>query len=287
MQLNPPSVTLLVHCEDRIGLVAKVTDFLYRHQANIMHLDEHVDRKTGIFFMRVEWDLDGFLLDRDEIADRFKKELADSIQMQWELHFSDETIRMAIFASTMPHCLYDLIASTLEDDWNVEIPLIISNHETLKAVAEKFSIPFHHFNLTAKNKQEQEQEQIRLLNQHNVDLVILARYMQILTDQFIANFPNRIINIHHSFLPAFPGAKPYHSAHSRGVKIIGSTSHYVTADLDAGPIIEQDVTRVTHQDDVRDLVRKGKNLEKIVLSRAVHAHIKRRIIVHNNKTVVF
>jgi formyltetrahydrofolate deformylase len=281
------SAVLLVHSPDRKGLVASVTDFLYKNDGNIIYLSQHVDSEKEIFFMRVEWDLEKFAIPSDKIGKRFDDEVAKKFKMKWRLYFSDETLRMALFVSKLPHCLYDLLSRCQSADWNIEIPLIISNHSDLEPVAKKFGVDYHLFPITKENKKEQEQKQITLLKKHNIDFVVLSRYMQILSGDFVAEYPERIINIHHSFLPAFPGAKPYHSAYERGVKIIGATSHYVTADLDAGPIIEQDVVRVSHKDSIEDMVRKGQDLEKLVLSRAVWYHLKRKILVYQNRTLVF
>ncbi|HRF93688.1 MAG TPA: formyltetrahydrofolate deformylase [Aggregatilineales bacterium] len=280
------SATLLVFCPDRRGLVATITDFIFRRNGNILHLDQHVDTEHNVFFMRVQWDLAGFEIPKDKITAAFTP-LGEQYGMTWRVNFSDEIQRMALFVSKEDHCLYDLLSRWQSGDLRVHIPLIISNHPTLGHVAEKFNIPFHLFTITKDNKAEQEQAQIDLLKANAIELVVLARYMQIITADFIAQFPNRIINIHHSFLPAFPGAKPYHQASERGVKIIGATSHYVTPDLDAGPIIEQDVTRVDHRDSVSEMIRKGKDLEKTVLARAIWAHLGHRVLVYNNKTVVF
>lgn len=280
------SAILLISCPDRRGLVATVTDFIFRRGGNILHLDQHVDAEQNVFFMRVAWDTAAFEIPADSIADHFRP-LAEQYQMTWRLHFSDETQRMAIFVSKQDHCLYDLLSRWQSGDFKVEIPLIVSNHPNLEHIAQKFDVPYHHFTITKDNKAEQEQRQLALLAEQQVDFVVLARYMQIVTENFIQPYPNRIINIHHSFLPAFPGAKPYHQAFERGVKIIGATSHYVTADLDAGPIIEQDVARVDHRDSVKEMIRKGKDLEKTVLSRAVWVHLHHRVLTYSNKTVVF
>jgi formyltetrahydrofolate deformylase len=280
------SAILLISCPDRTGLVATITDFLYRNNGNILHLDQHVDAEANVFFMRVEFDLDGFALSPLEISARFAP-IAHSFNMQWEIHFSDEKPRMAIFVSKMGHCLYELLSRYQSGEWNVEIPLIVSNHPDMQAVAEKFGIDYHLLSVTKENKAEQEAAQIALLKDYDIEFVVLARYMQILSAEFVAQYPLRIINIHHSFLPAFIGAKPYHAAYARGVKMIGATSHYVTADLDAGPILEQDTVRVNHRDSVDDLIRKGKDVEKLVLSRAVGYHLRRQVLVYNNKTVIF
>ena len=284
---NARTATLLMHCPDRPGVVAAVTRFLAEHGANVIDLDQHVDRAEGVFFMRVKWELDGFGLDAERFAEPFEAAIARDFQATWQLHHDPQPIRMAVFVSKMPHCLYDLLSRWQSGEWRVDIPLIISNHETLRPVAEQFGLPFHCYPITAETKAEQEAREIALLREHGVDLVVLARYMQVVSPQLIDAFPQRIINIHHSFLPAFAGAKPYHAAHARGVKIIGATSHYVTEDLDAGPIIEQDVTRISHRDSVGELVRKGQDLEKLVLARGVWAHLQRQTLVYRNRTIVF
>ena len=278
---------LLLHCPDRPGILAEVTDFITVNKGNIVYLDQYVDHVENIFFMRIEWELAQFLVPQEKIHDYFATLYAQKYQMDFRLYFSDVKPRMAIFVSKMSHCLYDLLARYTAGEWNVEIPLIISNHPDLRHVAERFDIPFYLFPITKENKAEQEQKELELLAEHRVNFIVLARYMQVVSDQLIEAYPNRIINIHHSFLPAFVGAKPYHAAFQRGVKIIGATSHYVTNELDAGPIIEQDVVRITHKDTVEDLVNKGKDLEKIVLSRAVQKHIERKILAYKNKTVIF
>jgi formyltetrahydrofolate deformylase len=286
MVASPSSVILLISCPDRRGLVATITDFIFRNNGNILCLDQHVDAQDSVFFMRIEWDLDGFAIPRDEIEAQFQP-IADSLSMNYELSFTDNVLRMAVFVSKLSHCLYDILARWQSGEWIVEIPLIVSNHPELEVVAQNFNTPYYCFPMYAENKRAQEEKQLALLDEHRIDLVVLARYMQIVSPEFIAHYPNRIINIHHSFLPAFVGAKPYHAAHNRGVKIIGATSHYVTADLDAGPIIEQDVIRVNHRDTVDDLVRKGKDVEKLVLSRAILHHLRKQVLVYNNKTVIF
>ncbi|MBN8634884.1 MAG: formyltetrahydrofolate deformylase [Anaerolineae bacterium] len=283
---GPESATLLISCPDQPGLVATVTEFIFRNQGNILHLDQHVDTEANVFFMRVEWDLTAFTIPAAAIATAFTA-IAEPRQMTWELHFSSNVPRMAVFVSKLGHCLYDILGRYQSGEWRVEIPLIVSNHPDMRAVSEKFGIPYVEFTITKENKREQEDQQIALLKQHNIDFVVLARYMQIISPEMVAQFPNRIINIHHSFLPAFIGAKPYHAAFARGVKIIGATSHYVTSDLDAGPILEQDTVRVNHKDSVEDLVRKGKDVEKLVLARAIWYHLQRQILVYNNKTVIF
>jgi formyltetrahydrofolate deformylase len=280
------SATLLIFCPDRRGLVAAVTNFLYQNNGNVLHLDQHVDAEENVFFMRVEWDLDGFGVPASEIAARFQP-IATRFNMTFDIRFSRHVPRMAVFVSKMGHCLYDILSRVHSGEWQVELPVIVSNHPDMRSVSEKFGIPYHEFTVTKETKPQVEQEQLALLKSLNVDFIVLARYMQIVSADFVSGYPNRIINIHHSFLPAFIGAKPYHAAHQRGVKIVGATSHYVTADLDAGPIIEQDIIRVNHRDSPDDLVRKGRDVEKLVLARAVWAHINNRILVYNNKTVVF
>ena len=278
---------LLLHCPDKPGILAEVTDFITVNKGNILYLDQYVDHVENIFFMRIEWELKDFLVPQEKIEDYFATLYAQKYEMNFRLYFSDTKPRMAIFVSKMSHCLFDLLARYTAGEWNVEIPLIISNHPDLQHVAERFGIPFHLFPITKETKEEQEKKEMELLAKHKITFIVLARYMQVISEQMINAYPNRIINIHHSFLPAFVGAKPYHAAFERGVKIIGATSHYVTTELDAGPIIEQDVVRITHKDTVQDLVNKGKDLEKIVLSRAVQKHIERKVLAYKNKTVIF
>lgn len=278
---------LLLHCPDKPGILAEVTDFITVNKGNIIYLDQYVDHVENIFFMRIEWELKDFLVPQEKIEDYFATLYAQKYEMNFRLYFSDTKPRMAIFVSKMSHCLFDLLARYTAGEWNVEIPLIISNHPDLQHVAERFGIPFHLFPITKETKEEQEKKEMELLAKHKITFIVLARYMQVISEQMINAYPNRIINIHHSFLPAFVGAKPYHAAFERGVKIIGATSHYVTTELDAGPIIEQDVVRITHKDTVQDLMNKGKDLEKIVLSRAVQKHIERKVLAYKNKTVIF
>lgn len=278
---------LLLHCPDKPGILAEVTDFITVNKGNIIYLDQYVDHVENIFFMRIEWELENFLVPQEKIEDYFATLYAQKYGMNFRLYFSDTKPRMAIFVSKMSHCLFDLLARYTAGEWNVEIPLIISNHPDLQHVAERFGIPFHLFPITKETKEEQEKKEMELLAKYKVNFIVLARYMQVISEKMIDAYPNRIINIHHSFLPAFVGAKPYHAAFERGVKIIGATSHYVTTELDAGPIIEQDVVRITHKDTVQDLVNKGKDLEKIVLSRAVQKHIERKVLAYKNKTVIF
>ena len=281
------SAILLVYCADRKGLIASVTEFIYRSNGNIIRLDQHVDSKKRIFFMRAEWDLNNTNLPVEELGVRFQAEIAEKFGMQWKLYFSDETHRIAVFVSKLSHCLYDILSRYQAKEWDVEIPLIISNHPDLEPVAKGFGIDYYVFPITKTNKRSQEQKQLALLKEHNIETIVLARYMQIMTNEFVKNYPNRIINIHHSFLPAFPGAQPYHSAYERGVKIIGATSHYVTSELDAGPIIEQDIVNISHKDTVMDLIRKGRDLEKVVLARTIWHHLRRKVLVHDNRTIVF
>ena len=278
---------LLLHCADKPGILAEVTDFITVNKGNIIYLDQYVDHVENIFFMRIEWELKDFLVPQEKIEDYFRTLYGQKYEMDFRLYFSDVKPRMAIFVSKMSHCLFDMLARYTAGEWNVEIPLIISNHPDLQHVAERFGIPFYLFPITKETKEEQERKEMELLAKHKITFIVLARYMQVISEQMINAYPNKIINIHHSFLPAFVGAKPYHAAFQRGVKIIGATSHYVTTELDAGPIIEQDVVRITHKDSIEDLVNKGKDLEKIVLSRAVQKHIERKILAYKNKTVIF
>lgn len=281
------SAILLIHCLDKPGIVVTITDFIYNNSGNILYLDQHVDSERGVFFMRVEWDLKNFTIQQDKIAEYFETLVSSRYQMTARLHFSDTKLRMALFVSKMSHCFYDLLARYESDELKVEIPVIISNHTELQHVAERLGIDFHCMSITKDNKKQQEEKQKKLLQQHDIDFIVLARYMQVLSDDFVKAYPQRIINIHHSFLPAFPGGRPYHSAYERGVKIIGATSHYVTAELDAGPIIEQDVVHVSHKDSVEDMIRIGRDLEKIVLARAVRHHVHHDLLVYENRTVVF
>ena len=278
---------LLLHCPDKPGILAEVTDFITVNKGNIIYLDQYVDHVENIFFMRIEWELKDFLVPKEKIEDYFETLYGQKYDMIFRLYFSDVKPRMAIFVSKMSHCLFDMLARYTAGEWNVEIPLIISNHPDLQHVAERFGIPFHLFPITKETKEEQERKEMELLAQNNITFIVLARYMQVISEQMISAYPNKIINIHHSFLPAFVGARPYHAAFERGVRIIGATSHYVTTELDAGPIIEQDVVRITHKDSIEDLVNKGKDLEKIVLSRAVQKHIERKVSAYKNKTVIF
>lgn len=287
MEQKSNTAILLIHCPDQEGILAAVTSFINVNKGNILYLDQHVDYQQNTFFTRIEWDLTNFLIPRDKLNEYFSTLFGSRYDMQFSLYFSDIKPRMAIFVSKMSHCLFDILARYSAGELNVDIPLIISNHPDLAWVGEKFGIPYHVFHVTKENKAEIEKAEMDLLAENNIDFIVLARYMQIISEDMIKKYPNKIINIHHSFLPAFVGAKPYHQAFERGVKIIGATSHYVTTELDAGPIIEQDVARVTHKDSVKSFIHKGEDLEKIVLSRAVEKHIDRKVLVYKNKTVVF
>ncbi|GBF81899.1 formyltetrahydrofolate deformylase [Aphanothece sacrum] len=283
--MDSPTATLLISCPDQQGLVAKFASFIYANGGNIIHADQHTNFEAGLFLSRMEWQLEGFNLSRDMIAPAFAA-IAKPLQAVWQVHFSDTIPRVAIWVTKQDHCLLDLLWRWQAKELLADIPLIISNHTTLQAIAQQFGLDFCHLPINKDNKIQQEARQLEVLRQYRIDLVVLAKYMQILTPDFINHFPH-IINIHHSFLPAFAGANPYHRAYERGVKIIGATAHYVTADLDEGPIIEQDVARVSHRDTVPDLIRKGKDLERVVLARAVRLHLQHRVLVYGNRTVVF
>lgn len=276
-----------MHCPDQPGIIAVITEFITTNRGNIVYLDQYVDKVNGIFYMRVEWDLEQFIIPTEKINDYFNTLYGQRYGLTYKLSFTSHKQRMAIFVSKMSHCLYDILARYIAGEWDVEIPVIISNHPDLAIVGQQFNIPFEVIPVTKDNKAEMEQREFELLDRYDVDFIVLARYMQVLSEDFINRYPNRVINIHHSFLPAFVGAKPYHKAYERGVKLIGATSHYVTTELDAGPIIEQDIVRITHKDTIDDLVKKGRDLEKIVLSRAVEKHIQRKILTYDNKTIVF
>ncbi len=280
---------LLLHCPDQQGIISEVTKFITDNKGNIVYLDQYVDRQDGVFFMRIEWDLADFLIPREKIHEYITTLYAQRYDMTFNLYFNDVRPRMAIFVSKMSHCLYDLLARYKAGEWEVDIPCIISNHEDLRYIADQFDIPYYVWPIDKdhSNKDAVEAAEMELLREKRVTFIVLARYMQIITENMINAYPHHIINIHHSFLPAFIGAKPYHQAYKRGVKIIGATSHYVTTDLDAGPIIEQDVVRISHKDTPESLVLKGRDLEKIVLSRAVTKHIQRKILTYRNKTIIF
>ena len=278
---------LLLHCPDKPGLISELTNFITVNNGNIIYLDQYVDHTEEQFFMRMEWELDKFLIPQEKISEYFNTLYAAKHQMQFTIFFREQKPRMALFVSKMSHCFYDIMSRYIAGEWDVEIPLIISNHEDLRPAAERFGIPYHVIPITKDNKAELEPKEMELLEQNNIDFIVLARYMQIISEDMINAYPQRIINIHHSFLPAFIGAKPYHQAYTRGVKLIGATSHYVTTELDAGPIIEQDVVRISHKDTIQDLINKGKDLEKIVLSHAVQKHLEHKILAFKNKTVIF
>ena len=280
-------ITLLIHCEDQKGIIAAVTNFILKVEGNIVYIDQHVDVDQNVFFMRLECELMNESWGIEAIKNDFQQTIASDFNMSYELYNKEQKPRMALFVSKYEHCLFDILGRYSAGELSLEIPLIISNHEDLKSIAERFGIPFYHIPFTKDTKTEGEKQQIELLKQHQIDFIVLARYMQIITPNLIALYKNKIINIHHSFLPAFPGAKPYHSAFKRGVKIIGATSHYVTEELDEGPIIEQDTTRVLHSHSIEDFIMKGRDLERIVLSRAIKLHAERKTIVYSNKTVIF
>lgn len=280
---------LLLHCPDKQGIITEMTRFITDNNGNIVYLDQYVDTVDHRFFMRVEWQLDNFAIPDEKLEEYIETLYGQRYEMEFKLYFSDKRPRMALFVSKMSHCLYDLLARYKAGELECDIPCIVSNHESLRYVAEQFGIPYYVWSINKdwSNKQEVEKAELELMKKENINFIVLARYMQIISEEMIKSFPNRIINIHHSFLPAFIGAKPYHQAYQRGVKIIGATSHYVTTELDAGPIIEQDVVRITHKDTPETLVLKGKDLEKIVLSRAVKKHIEHKVLAYHNKTIIF
>jgi formyltetrahydrofolate deformylase len=280
-------ITLLIHCKDQPNIIASVTNFMANNDGNIVYIDQHVDREQNIFFMRLECEFVSGSFSLEDFKTLFSSTLVDKFQLKWRMYAADIKPKMALFVSKYDHCLYDILGRYNSGELFLEIPFILSNHLDLKPIADSFKIPFYHVPVTKDTKAEAEQKQLELLEAHQINFIVLARYMQIVSSALIDQFPNKIINIHHSFLPAFVGAKPYHSAYKRGVKIIGATSHYITEDLDAGPIIEQDVTHVSHSHAIQDLIAKGRDLEKIVLSNAIKLHIKRKVMVYNNKTVIF
>ena len=280
------TATLLISCPDQKGLVAGIAEFLLKHDANILHADQHQDAELKLFLMRVEWDLAGFDLDLTGFEAAFKP-IAAKFEMNWRIALSSYRPKMAVFVSKYDHCLADLLYRHQAGELHCDIPLIVSNHADTHSLADAYGVPFQHVEVVKDAKHEAERDQLALLRHHHIDFIVLARYMQVLSPEFIHHYPNRIINIHHSFLPAFHGARPYHRAFERGVKLIGASSHYVTDSLDDGPIIEQDVARISHRDQIEDLMQKGADLEKIVLSRAVRWHIDNRVLVYANKTVVF
>ena len=280
-------ITILINCKDKKGIIATTTNFIHNNNGNIVYIDQYVDRENEVFFMRLESEFKKETFSLDTFKDEFENALAKQFNFSWQVYTDEKKPRVALFVSKYDHCLYDILGRYNSGELNAEIPCIISNHLDLKPIADSFNIDFHHIPVTKDNKADAESQQLELLKKENVELIVLARYMQIIPASIINNYPNRIINIHHSFLPAFIGAKPYHSAYKRGVKIIGATSHYVTEELDAGPIIEQDVARVSHTHAINDLVMIGRDLEKIVLARALKLHLNRKTMVYNNKTVIF
>ncbi|WP_291870292.1 formyltetrahydrofolate deformylase [Maribacter sp.] len=280
-------ISILIHCPDKAGIISAVTGFIQSYGGNVIYLDQHVDKEANVFFMRLESDFEQSRFNLINFKSEFENTLAKPYLMEWSIDTDEKKGKMALFVSKYNHCLYDLLSRFKSGELNVEIPFILSNHNDLRDIAEQFNIPFYHIPISKETRKEAEQEQLQLLKDNHVDFIVLARYMQIVSSTVISKFPNKIINIHHSFLPAFAGAKPYHAAFERGVKIIGATSHYVTKELDAGPIIEQDVTTVSHSHSIRDFIAKGRDLEKIVLSRAVKLHLQGKTMVYNNKTVIF
>lgn len=280
-------LTILINCDDQSGIIATVTNFIANNNGNIVYIDQHVDREQDIFFMRLEGEFETDHFDIDTFKNNFKINLAEHFKMKWRIYEANNKPKMALFVSKYDHCLYDILGRYNSGELDLEIPFIVSNHNTLKPIADSFNIPFYHIPVTKDTKAEAEDAQLKLCKTFDIDFIVLARYMQIVSSKIIDQYPNKVINIHHSFLPAFVGAKPYHSAYKRGVKIIGATSHYVTEELDAGPIIEQDVTRVSHTHAIEDLIAKGRDLEKIVLANAIKLHLKRKVMVFNNKTVIF
>jgi len=280
------TATLLITCPDARGIVAAIADFLHQHNANILHADQHQDAENNLFLMRVEWDLAGFSLDEASFNQAFAV-IANKFSMQWQLKLSQHKARVAIMVSQYDHCLADLLHRHKSGELTCEIPLVISNHRDTEKLVQFYGVDFHYIPVSKDNKAEAEAAQFKLFDEYKIDLIVLARYMQILSSDFVTRYPQRIINIHHSFLPAFIGARPYHRAFERGVKLIGATSHYVTEVLDEGPIIEQGIERISHRDQVEDLIQKGRDLERVVLSKAVRWHIENRILLYANKTVIF
>ncbi len=284
-QISPTAI-LLLSCPDRIGLVSRIAHFIFERGGNILDLDEHVDPESGMFFMRVSWSMDGFSISAAELEDAFRP-LAREFRADWKIRFRSEKPRVALFVSKYEHCLQEILWRHKTGEFAMDVPLILSNHQDMEVLAEQHGIPYHVFPITPENKLEQETKELELLKENRIDTIVLARYMQVLSRQFVDAYPNRIINIHHSFLPAFSGGNPYRQAFHRGVKIIGATSHYVTSELDEGPIIEQDIIRISHKDTLHDLVRKGRDLERLVLMRALSSHIEHRVLVNGRKTIVF
>lgn len=283
---NDHSAILLLSCPDRVGLVSRISHFIFERGGNIINLEEHVDSEEKTFSIRVEWDLKNFSLKPNEIETAFLP-LANEFNADWRLNFTNKKLRIAIFVSKYDHCLQELLWRFSQDEYPIEIPLIISNHSDLKPLADHYKIPFSIYQITKENKSEQEEKEMKLLEENKIDTIVLARYMQVLSNRFVQMYSNKIINIHHSFLPAFAGSNPYKQAYDRGVKIIGATSHYVTEDLDEGPIIEQDIVKISHKDSLKDLMRKGRDVERLVLARALLCHSQHRVLVRGNKTIIF
>ncbi|MDE0158786.1 MAG: formyltetrahydrofolate deformylase [Candidatus Dadabacteria bacterium] len=287
MPRSSEQAVLLTHSPDRPGLLRAIIDFISKYGGNIYEMQHCMDMDDKVTFVRVKWEMEKFSIPKEEFSERFQEEVASEFDIKFDIFFTGKVLRMAVFVSKLPHCLSDIIYRLRVREWNVEVPLIISNHLNLKPVADRYGMDFYVFNDVENNKEGVEASQLELLKDYKVDFIVLARYMQILSESFVSHYRNRIINIHHSFLPAFPGARPYHNAYKRGVKIVGATSHYVTEDLDSGPIIEQDVIRVNYNDSIDDLVRKGEDLEKQVLSKAIWSHINREILIYKNRTIMF
>ncbi|MAW66193.1 MAG: formyltetrahydrofolate deformylase [Flavobacteriales bacterium] len=281
------NAVLLIECEDQQGIVSSITEFIYSNQGNIIDLDQYTDHDNSHFLMRLEWSMDSFTIQREKISEYFETLLGNRFSIRFDLYFTDERPRMGLFVTKLSHCLFDILGRWQSGELEVEIPVVISNHENLRSTVERFDIPFEYIPISNENKAEQEQKQLEVLSNYDIDFVVLARYMQIISPNFIKRYSNKIINIHHSFLPAFVGAKPYHAAFERGVKIIGATAHYVTDSLDAGPIIDQNIAHVSHRNSVKDLVKIGQDIEKLVLAKAINLHVKRKMLVVGNKTIVF
>jgi formyltetrahydrofolate deformylase len=280
-------ITLVMNCPDQKGIIAEVTNFIHNNNGNIVYIDQYVDRVNAVFFMRVECEISENDHSLEYFKSNFESTIGKQFQLKVDIYINDVLPKMALFVSKYDHCLYDILSRHQSGELAVDIPFILSNHNDLKSIADRFDIPFYHVPVTKETKEEAEEEQLKILKEHHIDFIVLARYMQIVSGKLIKHYTNKIINIHHSFLPAFPGAKPYHSAYDRGVKIIGATSHYVTEELDAGPIIEQDTTHVTHLNSINDFIAKGRDLERIVLSKALQLHTTRKVMVYQNKTIVF
>ncbi|MGB1971596.1 MAG: formyltetrahydrofolate deformylase [Flavobacteriaceae bacterium] len=278
---------LNIHCLDQKGIIATVTNFIHQNKGNILYIDQYVDRENALFFMRLECEFIQNNFSKKDFIETFNVNVKEPFQLTYELYDLDNRPKMALFVSKYDHCLYDILARSQSNEFEVDIPFILSNHTDLKPIADRFDIPFYHVPVHKDKKAQAEEQQLEILKKHKIEYVVLARYMQIISPKLISHFPNKIINIHHSFLPAFPGARPYHSAYNRGVKIIGATSHYVTEELDAGPIIEQNITQVSHLHSIEDFIAKGRDLERIVLAKAIQLHLKRKVMVYQNKTVVF